>query len=329
MKIKTIGFLLAIGIILIGSPVGCKSKKVELKDEHFFDIESEEESSVNQVEKTIYDTKKGTMTDYNNIVKGDNEPFVLVKFIDENIKGVTEEEAIEMIMRLEEIQEGYKELYTDELFTEGYQMELLSLSEVVQPNNLLFDEENIEEIKNGDLKELVQKLIDGKYKLINIEGGFYPIIDYEALKDYDEYISEEIRDYIHIRSMDSNKPAALDAELRITFDELSERLIETENYILKYPSGKRYEELLRLYGTYLGFYIGGLDNSPIYDHETKIITDDVLNSYKKIIREKDTKTSQVVTKYMAIIDENENKIDGSVLAEGLNLKNQVIDELKK
>ncbi len=49
----------------------------------------QEESSVGKTDKvveiSVEDDKEKIMRDFNNIVKSDNEPFVIVKFIDENI----------------------------------------------------------------------------------------------------------------------------------------------------------------------------------------------------------------------------------------------------
>ena len=63
---------------------------------------------------------------------------------------------------------------------------------------------------------------------------------------------------------------------------MAERLIKTENYILKYPNSIKYEEILRLYGVYLKLYLEGSSNTPIYDYETKEIKEEVLSSYKKV-----------------------------------------------
>lgn len=337
MKLRKLGFLFIIGIVLIAAAMGCKSKEKDQKEEASMDIESQEES-FKEEDKTIERVEQEDILDeYDNMIKGEKEPFVLREFIDKNIDELKEEKATGMLVKFEEVQEDYLKRYTEELFTEGYQVELLSLSGFTQfdgkdgdhvMDGLFFDKNRIEEIKNGDLKELAEQLIDGKYKLINMEGAFYPTIDYEALKDYNEYISEEIKDYIHIQAMDSNSPSVLDAELKITFEELGDRIIDVEDYIEKYPLSKKHDEALSLYGTYLYAYIAGTDNSPIYEYQTSKIKDEVLHSYKKVIDGKDNKTSQMLVEYMEIIKENKNKIDDSVLSKGLSLRKQAISGLK-
>ena len=333
MRRKSIAIFLIIGMILLVSLAGCKSKKMrEGKGESIGKVDEEAASSVE-------DDKEKIMQDFRNIIKSDNEPIILVEFIDKNIEKVEQEDAVEMIKELEEVEEQYLEKYTDQLFMEDYQIELISLSEIQQSGEkhekdksfdyMFFDESRIEEIKNGNLKELMDKIIKGKYKLINMEGAFYPIIDYEALKSYDKYLSDEMKKYIDIKTMDSNVPTIMDAGLLISFDELAERLIKTEYHIVEYPEGIRYEELLRLYGMYLRLYLEGTDNTPIYDYETNIIKDEVLSSYKKTADKKNTVTSEVVSKYIDIIEENKNIIDNNVFSKITELYNNAIGTLEE
>lgn len=332
MRRKYISLLLIMGIVLILSLVGCKSKKIDENTENGIEEVNDESST------PIEEDKEKIINDFRNIVKSDNEPYTIVKFIDENIEKVEKEEAVEMIRDLEEVQEEYLTKYTDQLFMEDYQMELLRVSQVTESREedendiqhmLFFDTTKTDQINNGNLKELIDKIIKGKYKLINMEGAFYPIIDYEELKAYNKYFSDEMKDYLDIKSMDSNMPTILDAEFLISFDELSERLITVENYIVKYPEGLKYEEVLRLYGAYLRLYLEGSDNTPIYDFETNKIRDDVLSSYKKTGNIKDTVTSKIVNKYINIIEENQNLIDNQVFSKITELHNEAIGILEE
>ncbi len=333
MRKKYIALFFIVGIILLVSLAGCKSKKPEESNEKPVGKVDEESATI------VEDNKEKIMQDFRNMVKSGNEPMILVKFIDENVGKVQQEDVVEMVRDLEEVQERYLEKYTDQLFMEDYQVELISLSDINESNkqqdkdethdSLFFDDSKIKEIKNGNLKELMEKIIKGKYKLINMEGSFYPIVDYEALKAYNKYLSDEMKDYIDIKSMDSNVPTILDAELLISFDELGERLIRTENHIIKYPEGIKYEELLRLYGVYLRFYLEGSDNTPIYDEETKLIKDEVLSNYKKTANIKNTVTSEIVSKYIDIIKDNENIIDNNVFSNITQLYNDAIGTLEE
>ena len=327
MNKKSIAFMLIVSILLLTLLAACGEEGVDKGNGELVDkVEPKPEVSIEKDEEKI-------IKDFKTMVKSDNEPFVLVKFIDENIDKVKIENATEMIKELEEVQEGYIERYTEKLFMEEHQMELLTLSEVQHSeakieDYLFFDNSKIEEIKNGNLKELVNNIKEGKYKLINMEGAFYPIIDYEALKTYNDNISDEMKEYIDLKSMDSNMPTILDAGLVISFDQLAERLVKTENYILKYPNSIKYEEILRLYGVYLKFYLEGSSNTPIYDYESKKIKDEVLSSYKKVRNMDETVTSKVVSKYIDIIGENQNIIDENVLSRVTEVHSEAIATLE-
>ena len=118
---------------------------------------------------------------------------------------------------------------------------------------------------------MLEKLAAGKYKLISMEGAFYPIIDYEALKIYNKYLSDEMKAYLDIKSMDSNMPTIIDAAIIIPFDELANKLVKVEEYMKKYPECPDCEEILRLYGAYLKLYLEGSDNTPIFNYANKTI----------------------------------------------------------
>ena len=318
MRKKILKAISLMGIFLILFIVGCDNYLLEKNDKEIYEALESTLTSSNTEESD------GLLYEFKSIVDSNNEPYVLVQFIDENIKNATEEEAAVMILILEEVQKEYIQEYTDEIFMEDNQMELLRLS----GTELFFDEANIGQIENVKLKDIVESIFKGKYKLINMEGGFYPGIDYEKLKEYNRYLSDEIRGYIEIKALNSNKPAVLDAEITISFDELGERLIQTEKYIQKYPQGVKFEEVLRIYGDYLRLYLEGSDNSPIYEYETREIKKDILKSYKNMKGNNKLITAKIISKYIDIIEYNKNIIDENVLSRVPKLLSEAVATLE-
>jgi hypothetical protein len=279
------------------------------------DIKQKEKTLYETIEKEMYESDDDDIDQlikqYNEMAKSDNEPYTLVKFIDENIKNVAEKEAVIMVLILEEVQKEYTQRYADDLFADNNQSELLNLS----AGELFFDESKIEEIRNADLKKLVKKIIDGKYKLVNIGGAFYPAIDYVKLKEsYSNYLPDEIKDYLEIKSQSSNVPKVIDGEMTVSYEELAQRLIAIENYVSKYPNGVKLQDVLRCYGECLKLYLEGSTNSPIFDVETGKIKDEVMSSYIKLSSTKKLMTSKIISKYIEIIQKNENTIDENVLS---------------
>ena len=123
-------------------------------------------------------------------------------------------------------------------------------------------------------------------------------------------------------------PTILDGGLVISFDELSQRLIAAESYILKYPESIKHEEVLRLYGWYLRFYLEGSINTFIYDYASKEIKEEVLSSYYEVRDMDETITAEIVAKYIDIIEANDKIIDESVLSKVTELHSEAIARLE-
>ena len=119
MKEKSIILILIISLILLVSLAACNPKQRE-------ENKKETIEGVKKTEEPIEYTREEIMKDFRDILKSKNEPMSLVEFIDENVAKVEKEDAVEMIMGLENTQIEYVEKYTDEIFTEDYQSELLS-----------------------------------------------------------------------------------------------------------------------------------------------------------------------------------------------------------
>lgn len=299
-------------------------------------VESREEAagSEEMEEETLEYTREDIMKDFREILDSKNNPTIINKFIDENIDKVEKEDAREMIIGLEDVLIEYTDLYTDEIFAEGYQGELLSLWEETadfdSPTSLFLDiGKVVDKVENENLKEMLDRLPYEKFKLINMEGSFYPIIDYEAIKEYNKYLDDEMKSYINIKSFDSNKPAVLDAALFIDYDELVDRLIGLEEHITTFSEGIRGEELLRLYGSYFRLYLGGVDNSPIYEYETEKIRKEVLASYREMDKIDNSITAAIVGKYRRGIEDNDHIIDSSILSKITEYHNEAIARLEE
>ena len=311
--------LLIIALLMIGLITSCNMKKKSNGQVKPADNASEQSAELkkNEAEKV--------MVNYKALLLQNKEPFEIVKFIDENIAKVDQNDAVNMIEEFLNVQEKFIQGYTDEISKDDRQSLIFKVCS--EPE---FDFKKINEIKDEELKNLLTKIIDGKYKLVNIEGSCYPIIDYEAIGKYNKYLTDEMKGYIDIKAKESNEPSMMDAALVISWDELANRMLGVEKYLVKYPEGIKEEELTRLYGNYLVVYLSGTDNSPIYNYETKKIFDDVLNSYKKLVAtNKGTITGDTVKKYIELIANNKNIIDENVTSKIIELHNEAIARIEE
>ncbi|WP_416197127.1 MAG: Lipoprotein [Sporanaerobacter sp.] len=308
-------FVLAI-LVLVS---GCTKKKNSQKENK--PVQSIDEDMAKVEENKI----KKIMENFRVLISANKEPYEIIKFIDENIDKTTPVEATEMIKEFETVQEKYMNIYSEGLYKSNRQ-EILNQ---VFPNGE-YDPQKLDAIEDGELKEIVTKIVEGRYKLINIEGSFFPIIDYGSFKKYGKYLPEDMRGYLNVKALESDSPSMTDGGLIITWDELANRLIKTEKYLIKYPEGQKNEEILRLYGEYLIKYMSGGDNTPICNAEDNKIIGDVLESYKKtIVTNKNTVTADIISKYLKLIEENEYIIDDTFNSKIVDLYNEAIDRLEE
>lgn len=293
------------------SLVGCKKDDEEELNNMDDPVVVEDDNKEDDEDE--FKTSEDIINEFSEIVASDEETKSLIKFIDKNIEKVTSIEGDQMVIELIDKLEKSKEELMNKL-NELDDGDLLNLT--IGSMEEFFPEGKIKDIENKDLREFVEEIIGNKYKLEAAEGMYYPIVDYEKIKEYDAYMSEEIKDYVHLKSIDSNTKITADAALVIPYNELANIIIETEKYIEKYAGGVYHEEVERMYKSKLDIYLSGLPNSPIYDEiGSKEINKDVLESYIETGNTGDTVTSFVVGKYINIIRDNKNIIDEDVLEE--------------
>lgn len=261
--------------------------------------------------------------EFADILDKEDELDKIISFIDSNLDKLSELEGDIILDGLERKLQNNIEETRDRIIELNKDNELLE----IEGGKILFAETSIGQIKNEKLKAEVQKAYDNMYKLINIEGQFYPIIDYAKLQKYNDYLTDEWIDYLNIMANDSEDPPLSDGALRIKFDELAKRLFLTENYLNSYVEGQRQKEMLALYENKINVYLKGVPNTAIADRDTNIITAEVLASYEKTANVENYMTSHIVFKYLGIIKENKNIIDEHVLDEADRLIEEVMEVL--
>lgn len=310
-------FIVFMSMILVLSLAGYKKKNPEKADPSKNPTEAVNNSSDTEKDKAAI------MKEFDSALKT-NDLSKIVKFVDDNIEGLSQIEGDRMVLDLETALEESLNAIMDNIFEIDSNGELMSIA----GTELFFPEDKVKDIKNDELKKQITQLLENKYKLINLEGNFYPITDYEKLKKYNNYVSNEVKEYIEIKAMDSNTPVVIDAGLQISYDDLASRIVKTENYIQQYSGVKRYEEVLRLYRGKLALYLDGVDNTPISDNTTNKIHNDILESYKKTANIKDSVTAHIVNKYINVIEENDLIINKAVQDEVVSLVNEAISILE-
>lgn len=315
MKKKKYLFLI-LGLLIIILVSSCTSKNSIVSKE------DSSEKTKEELKESKEEKQEKVMIEFKSLISENKEPYQVIEFIDKNIEKVSQKESVEMLEDFERLQESYIDLYTDELRKENRQnllSQTYSNSEI-DPNK----------IKDEELKELVSKIVKGRYKLVKKEDSYCPVINYVSFKDYEKFLSDELKEYLNIKIIESEAPAILDGKIAITWDELGSRLIRIEKYLTKYEEGIKDEEVTRLYSEYLLMYISGSKNTPIYNDENKKISKEILDAYRKMAsNNKKTITGEIIGEYSQLIENNDYLIDDMITSRLLEIYNEAIGRLEE
>lgn len=247
------------------------------------------------------------------LLKNDEEPEKMVALIQANIQSVGTDGAEILVSGLEQLQESHLSEYTDLLLKEANQSALM---EIVQDINV---PATYGDIKNQELAALLEKLKKSGYRFENYEGSWYPIVDYSSYKQYTAYLSPEFKAYIELKAVESDKVSMKDAGITIDLEDLSQRLIMAENYIVKYGASPRIDRVKETYAGYLWSYIGGANNTPIYDFETKAIRPELRESYEKFSRENpDLVSTRAVRNWLEVLRDGKFVFDENTMYQALD-----------
>ncbi len=307
-------------LIILFSFTGCVSNMVEtLKEAEKVAREQREQvtvtdtaSATSGTEETVVEgvVESEVLAQFKSMIEADRKPVELIDYLDENIPSVSEDTAAIMMEDLESHQKIYERKYTDILF-EGNTQEKL-----VQTFSGDIERTEIDMATDPGTKDLLAEIYGGGFRLIGLEGSYYPFIDYEFLKKYNQYLPEEFINYHDVMAAESNEISSRDAALVISWDELAERTINSEVYLIDYPEDTiRKVNVADLYMIYLRSYLFGQSNTPNRDvYNTNQVYDEVLESYRKTAQQyPETQTGQIIVDYLKLLEENDFVVSDDML----------------
>jgi len=257
-----------------------------------------------KVDETV---QQDIMKEYENIISKEINISDYIAFVDKNIGSLTPENATKLITKLEELQKEYLSKLEDKYIDDEIQTKII---EILKPE---FDLENLksDKIEDAEVKELLKETEELGYKVETAEGMFFPIIDYGFYEQYSVYVTEDMKDYIAIMTVESDKVPAKDAALVISWDELFERLFNQEKFLDEHKDSVKLEEVKSLHKKYISFAIYGLNNTPLFDYENNMMNDKAKAAYEKVIA-KEGKLSQNLKEYYDLIKNNGYKLTEEV-----------------
>jgi len=240
---------------------------------------------------------------------GENpKPDAIIEFMDKNIAGVSKDSASKM---LEELEKAQKNCLSE--LEEKYYIDEAVQSSLSKIYNSEFDLDKIDDIKDAKLKNLLKETRDMGYKVETAEGMYFPIINYEYIKKYSSYAEDDMKDYIDVMAVESNKMSAKDGALMLSWDEIIERALVQEGFIKKYGSSDKVESIKELEKRYLTFMLFGLNNTPLFSYDTKAMEPEAKEAYAKAVKDNgNSELMQMLGKYMDILGKSDYKLSDEV-----------------
>lgn len=269
------------------------------------------------------ETDQDIMEEFRALAKDAPAPDLLIQLIDENVAKVAIEHADEMVETLRSLLETTRLQYEDRIFELDPDNELL----MIDGSEVMFKESSISEIQNEELKAEVEYLYANFYQLVNLEGRFYPVVDYSELKKYNGYLSDEFQAYIEINSMEFEQRSMADGGLIISFEELANRIYQMEDYLRMATHEDRKDDILTKYDYHISAYLKGLPNTPITEDATSEIREEVLVSYRETAI-KEYEISSATKQHLEMIEDNNYVIDENILGQADVLIEQVLKTFK-
>lgn len=215
----------------------------------------------------------------------------LHSFVQEKIPRLSPESADELIRMLLAYYEGELPLIEKKFDDEQVQSTLQGMNDMITINS-------VPDIDHSKTKELLELTFSSGFIVDTTEGYFFPIVNYEALKEFDEYVTPTIKDYIALLALESNSKSTSDGGLVIPWNELAARTLTAESFIRDHPSAQERERVEERYIQYLNNYLIGLNNSPIFDYDTFKILPEVKAMYENTTQSYPDTVTAILTKQL-------------------------------
>jgi hypothetical protein len=176
-------------------------------------------------------------------------------------------------------------------------------------NNYSYLEKNNEEINLVNLineankDPLTKSLAQAGWTVKVSEGDYYlgELPNWFAT-EFKEILTPAYWEYFRLRSQEIKEGFSEDAGLLISWEQLRKRIITWENFLNQYPDFVERLNIQPYLAAYLSTYLGGIDNSTIYDLNNLALKQEVKTSYENFIKQdKDSKYHHIVQEYYAML----------------------------
>ncbi|WP_338788595.1 hypothetical protein [Metabacillus sp. FJAT-53654] len=226
-----------------------------------------------------------------------HEEYKLMKKAVDNGEAISDSQLYGYIDKLDMLHEQFYEQWI-----KMYQSNQYTMTDIES----YLEELNTGNIKNGnqDYIELTKTLTAYGYYFFNDgEGTINFAPNYLKIHNQlEKSLKEDAKVYLKIKS---EKKALSDGALAINHDELGERLLEIEDFVLNNPSSPKVDEFKVQYRLYIDFYLKGTNNTLLVSDNGKI-KDEVKINFETLITENEySETAKIVEGFYNKLKENQ------------------------
>lgn len=236
------------------------------------------------------------------------EPKALLEYIHENISLCSESFAANLLLRLESRQKEYQEQLVNRFYNGDYFKSEFAALDIDDT-----DRNNIDNIKDPKLRELLTDIGDNGFKLVRVEGGLYPVIDFSIYNEFGRYLPEDLRNYFTLMTAESDNIPGMDGGLIISWNEVIRRALAQEQFLLLYDRSQKWIEVQALFEEYVRFIFFAQPNTPDFVYATRVMDPKLKQSLMDAVSSKrDTPLLKKLNDYIEVLSRNKYKLTDEV-----------------
>lgn len=169
--------------------------------------------------------------------------------------------------------------------------------------------------EDSEVREFLELLNDCGLDLFSTEENFYvnvqPDFFYETFKNNS---SPSLKTFLELRNGDLKNGFSENAMLLISFNNLADRIYNWDKYLNNYPDTKLLNDEAKYFlKIYLETYLTGMDNTRLFDRESRILLPEIKLSYESYIKNHaDTKSGMIIQEYYGILQRNQFEYSDSI-----------------
>ncbi|AZO95451.1 hypothetical protein [Halocella sp. SP3-1] len=263
----------------------------------------------------MYDRQESIMQKFNDLLQMEKGLKWILDFINNNISLISEEKASQMINEFEDFQRNHLSSVEGKFYSNDQQMRIYKIYQNGFDLSKINNINEVNKLADQELKEFLIETRKSGYKVETAEGMFFPIIDYQFYQRYSPHLTTDMEEYINIMSVESKEVPAKDAALVIGWDEVLNRALSQEEFIIQYPDSIKIDNIKELYNKYLTFIFYGLNNTPLFTYDSKMIEAEARNIYSEMVKNKQSRNSSLLESlkdFLKLLETNNYKLTDEV-----------------